>query len=189
MAARNSNGLTPARQTIWERWGNRPVEFIRDCIRDPKTFKYARDPKTNQLVRDHKGRLIKVYQPFKLFPQQERFIREAFTLTPEGHFPYADMIYSTPKKNGKSSTAAMLALYTAIVIGDRQPYSSVYVISNDLEQSTSVVFELIKRMIEANPGLRNLAKVTSTRIDFPGTGAFIVAVAHDVQTVDMECAR
>ena len=176
---RNGNGLAPTNQTIWERWGNKPVEFIRDCIRDPKSFKYARDPKTSQLLRDGKGRLIKVYQPFKLFPEQQRFIREAFTLTEDGHFPYADMLYSLPKKNGKSSTAAMLALFTAIVIGDRQPYAGVYVLANDLEQSTSVVFELIKRMIEVNPGLKARAKIGSTRIDFPDTGAFIVAVAHD----------
>jgi hypothetical protein len=72
-------------------------------------------------------------QPFELFPGQAEFIRHAYTLTPEGRLPYADAIYSAPKKNGKSTTGAMLALYSAVVVGG--PYAEVYCLANDYEQS------------------------------------------------------
>jgi phage terminase large subunit-like protein len=72
----------------------------------------------------------------------------------------------------------MLAIYAAVVIGG--PFAAVYILTNDQDQSVGVVFELAKRMIEASL-LRNSAKITATRIEFPSSGAFIQAVAHDYQ--------
>jgi hypothetical protein len=52
-------------------------------------------------------------------------------------------------------------------------------LANDEDQSVGIIFELAKRMIEASPLLRDTAKITQTRIDFPASGAFIQAVASD----------
>src|SRR2546428_3499855 len=45
--------------------------------------------------------------PFDLYPAQERFLREALTPGPDGRLPFAEMVYSCPKKSGKTATAAM----------------------------------------------------------------------------------
>jgi hypothetical protein len=130
-----------------KRWKQDPCTFIRELLREPRAGK-----------------------PYVLFPEQERFIREAFTLTPAGRLPYSTAVYSCPKKNGKSTTAAMLAIYAAIVIGG--PFAAVYILANDQDQSVGVVFELAKRTIEATPALRHSAKITATRIEFPVFGRF-----------------
>jgi phage terminase large subunit-like protein len=137
-----------------KRWRADPCAIVRDFLRDPRTNR-----------------------PYVLFPQQERLIREEFTLTPAGRLPYSTAVYSTPKKNGKSTTAAWMAIYCAIVIGG--PYAAVYLLANDMDQSTGIVFELAKRIIEASRLLCRSAKITQSRMEFPSSGAFIQAVAHD----------
>ncbi len=42
-----------------------------------------------------------------------------------------------------------------------------YCVANDLEQAQSRVFEMIRRIIEASPLLRNDAKVSADKITFP----------------------
>jgi hypothetical protein len=137
-----------------KRWRADPCAFIREVLREPRSGK-----------------------PYTLFSEQQRFIGESFTLTPAGRLPYSTAVYSTPKKNGKSTTAAMLAVYAAVVISG--PFASVYILANDQDQSVGIVFELAKRIIESSPLLRHSAKITATRIEFPSSGAFIQAVAHD----------
>jgi phage terminase large subunit-like protein len=105
------------------RWKRDPVAFITEVLRDPRTGK-----------------------PYELFPEQARFIREAFTLTPEGRLPHETAVYSTPKKNGKSTTGAMCAIYAAVVLGGK--FAGVYVVANDEEQSTGIIFTLAARTIQ-----------------------------------------
>lgn len=137
-----------------DRWRSDPVAFITDVLRDPQT-----------------GR------PFALYPAQVEFVRRAFTLRPDGSLPYPELIFSAPKKSGKTGLAAMLAIYVAIVIGGR--LAEVYCLSNDYEQSVGRVFEAARRIVEASPLLRDSAKVTADRIEFTSTGSFIQACASD----------
>ena len=58
-----------------------PIEFIREVLVDPETG-----------------------QPFVLYPAQERFLREALTPGPDGRLPYAELVYSGPKKSGKMTS-------------------------------------------------------------------------------------
>jgi len=136
------------------RWRRDPVAFVGEVLRDPETGK-----------------------AFELYPAEERFLREAFTLKPDGRLPYPEAIYSAPKKSGKTALAAMAAIYVALVIGGR--FAEVYCLSNDFEQSVGRVFASATRIIEASPMLRGSAKVTANRIEFPSTGAFIQACASD----------
>jgi phage terminase large subunit-like protein len=137
-----------------ERWRADPVSFIQNVLRDPETGK-----------------------PFTLYPAQIEFIRRAFTLDAAGRLPFPEMLFSAPKKSGKTATAGMLAIYVAVVIGGR--FSEVYCLSNDYEQSVGRVFEAAKRIIEASPLLASSAKITADRIEFTSTGSFIQACASD----------
>lgn len=136
------------------RWKTDPVVFIEDALVNPETGK-----------------------PFILYPEQEVFIRRAFTLTPDGSLPYPEILFSAPKKSGKTALGAMACLYVVVVVGG--PYAEAYCLANDLEQSTGRVFQAIVRIIEASPLLSAEAEITANKITFPATGATITALASD----------
>ncbi len=131
-----------------------PVRFVRDVLRNPETGK-----------------------PFVLYPAQERFFREAFTLTPDGRLPYPELVYAAPKKSGKTATAAMALLYVTRVLGG--PYAEGYCCANDLEQSQGRVFQACVRIAEASPRVAaDVKTVTRDRIEFVN-GSTIQALASD----------
>src|SRR5439155_5210155 len=123
-----------------------PVAFIREVLVDPETG-----------------------EPFVLYEAQERFLREALTLTPDGRLRYPELVFSAPKKSGKTALAAFVVLYVIVVLGG--PYAEAYLLANDLEQSTGRVFQAVGRIIEASPLLRDAAKITQNKIEFPSTGS------------------
>jgi hypothetical protein len=131
-----------------------PVAFITEVLRDPETG-----------------------QPFVLYPAQERFLREALTLTADGRLSYQELLFAAPKKSGKTALAALVTLYTVVVLGGR--FAEAYCCANDLEQSTGRVFQAVARIIEASPLLAKIAKVTGGKIEFRSTGATITALASD----------
>src|SRR5689334_12230248 len=100
-------------------------ERIRQWKRDPMLFFRALiDPETGE--------------PFQFYPEQETYIRHALTLTDEGRLPYAELLFSVGKKNGKTGLAAMILLYVMVVLAG--PRGEGYCCANDLEQSASRVF-------------------------------------------------
>jgi phage terminase large subunit-like protein len=136
---------------------NHLVHFKRDpvlLLRDPETGK-----------------------PFELYPAQVRFLREGFTPGRDGGLPFSELVYSCPKKSGKTATAAMATLYVVLCLGG--PYAEAYCVADDFEQAQGRVFQAIARIIEASPLLCGIAKVTANRIEFTGTGATITAIASD----------
>jgi hypothetical protein len=76
------------------RWKRDPVAFICEVLIDPETG-----------------------QPFELYPAEERFLREGLKLTADGRLPFPEMVFSGPKKTGKTGLAAMIGIYTAVAIG------------------------------------------------------------------------
>ena len=76
------------------KWKTDPVAFVQDVLRNPETG-----------------------APFDLYPAQERFLREALTPGPDGRLPYSEMVYSCPKKSGKTATAAMATIYVVVMLG------------------------------------------------------------------------
>jgi len=77
-----------------KRWQRDPVAFISECLYDPETKK-----------------------PFVLYEAQVRFLREALMIAPDERLPYSELVYSAPKKSGKTALAAMIVLYVIIVFG------------------------------------------------------------------------
>jgi len=144
---------TSNRETL-KLWRKDPVTFIQDVLRNPETG-----------------------QPFQLYSEQEQFIREAMTLTKDGRLKYPELLFSAPKKSGKTALAAMITLYVILVLGGQ--YAEGYTLANDLEQSRSRVFEAICRIIEASPLLQASARILSNKVEFPATGATITALASE----------
>ena len=136
------------------RWRGDPAAFVREVLIDPETG-----------------------SPFDLYPAQERFLRDALTPTNDGSLPFPELIYSCPKKSGKTATAAMATLFVIVALGG--PYAEAYCVANDFDQAQGRVFQAIGRIIEASPLLRDSAKITANKIEFPSTGATITAIASD----------
>ncbi|MHB8382707.1 MAG: terminase TerL endonuclease subunit [Candidatus Binataceae bacterium] len=136
------------------RWKGDPAAFVREVLVDPETS-----------------------APFELYPAQERFLRDALTPTSDGALPFPELIYSCPKKSGKTATAAMATLFVIVALGG--PYAEAYCVANDFDQAQGRVFQAIARIIEASPLLRDSAKITANKIEFPSTGATITAIASD----------
>jgi phage terminase large subunit-like protein len=141
-------------KTSFARWSRDPIVFIREVLIDPETG-----------------------TPFELYPAQERFLREAFTPTPDGRLRYPEIVFAAPKKSGKTATAALATLYVTVCLSGR--FGEAYCLANSQEQAQSRVFQAVARIIEASPLLRGIAKVTSDRIEFRSTGATIAALPAD----------
>ena len=136
------------------RWKRDPIAFTREFVRNPETG-----------------------EPFELYPAEERFMREALTPRPDGSLAHPELLFSAPKKSGKTALAAMSVLYVIICLGG--PYAEAYLVANDFDQAQGRVFQAIARIVEASPLLKQSAKVTAEQITFPSTGATISVLASD----------
>lgn len=130
-----------------------PIAFIGEVLVDPETG-----------------------QPFRLYPAQKRFLKKALAPTAEGRIPYPEIVYSAPKKSGKTTTAALATLYVVICLGGSS--AEAYCVANDLEQAQGRVFSQIGKIVRASPLLAPQAKILANRIEF-STGATITAIASD----------
>jgi hypothetical protein len=92
-------------------------------------------------------------------PAEREFLRAAFTLV-DGNLPHPELLFSAPKKSGKTALAAMCALWVATMAGG--PWAEVYCLANDFEQSSSRVFEACRRICQASPFLKASPKLPAT---------------------------
>jgi len=123
-----------------------PVTFIDRCIR-----------------KNERG------QSFRLAPHQRQILRLAFF-----RFLYTTIVYSCPKKDGKTTLAAALVLWWAFINEDDE----VFLCANDLEQSQGRVFKTVCGLLKHNPILAEDVTVTAQKIILPN-GSVIQAVASD----------
>jgi hypothetical protein len=116
-------------------------------------------------------------QRFELYDAQRVFLREALTPTPDGRLPFSEVLFSGPKKSGKTTVAQWCGLYVIVALAGR--YGEAVVAANDFEQAQSRVFQGMARIIEASPLLKRIARLRSNTIEFPSTGSTIRAIASD----------
>ncbi len=102
-----------------------PVEWIEDNCWDASTV--------NVHAQDYsKGRKA------KLEDFQKRIIRKILTINPlTGRFPYRTIVYSAPKKSGKSTIGSWITSYFAANV---ESPNAIYILANDREQSAGRVF-------------------------------------------------
>jgi phage terminase large subunit-like protein len=115
--------------------------------------------------------------PFVLTEAERRFLEHAFLEGEDGRLRHHELLFSAPKKSGKTTFAAMLTLYVVTVLGGR--FAEGLCVANDLEQAASRVFLAVKRIVEASPLLRaEVVSSTAERVEF-ASGAVIQAIASD----------
>lgn len=114
-------------------------------------------------VPDTSGALV----PLRFHPEQERVITAIDTIDPATQRRrYGQVLISWPKKAGKSTTAAAIALWELFADHANGPDREVVVVASDLAQSRDVVFQQAVRMVERDARLSRLARITQTEILF-----------------------
>jgi hypothetical protein len=129
-----------------------PILFIR-TLNDPETGK-----------------------PFILNAAEANFLRHAFRVGRDGRLLYPELVYSAPKKSGKTAFAALLLLYATLNFGR---FGEGYALANDEEQAQGRVFLAARKIVEASPALARVAKCSERRIEFIEPRATITALASD----------
>ena len=119
--------------------------------------------------------------PFILMDwQRENIIRPLFGWKREdGTRKYRIAYIEIPRKNGKSTLAAGIALY--LLFADREFGSEIYSAAADRDQA-AIVFETAKSMIEISPALKKRAKPYKRSIYYPDYMSVYKVLSADAPT-------
>jgi phage terminase large subunit-like protein len=122
-------------------------------------------------------------KPFELLPWQwDQVIRPLFGWRrKDGTRRFRKAYIEIPKKNGKSTLCAGLALY--LLTKDGEPGAEVYSAAADRDQA-SIVFNEAANMVDASPALAPRCDVgkAAKRIVYPSTRSIYRALSADVPT-------
>lgn len=130
-------------------------------------------------IGEHAGR------NFVLRPWQRKFIEDVYGPTrADGKRIVRRAIFSLPRKSGKSEIAAALIL--AHLCGpESEAFGEIYSAANDRAQA-SIVFNAVKRFVEASPQLRKYLRIVDstktifvTRSDIKAKGSKFRALSSD----------
>ena len=108
-------------------------------------------------------------QPFILSDWQAEIVRQVFGWKrADGTRRYRTVFIAVPRKAGKTTLAAGLALYA--LYADGEPGAQVINAAADREQA-ALCFEAAKGMIDAEPELQNRSKLYKRAVVVPDTGS------------------
>ncbi|KKM06509.1 hypothetical protein LCGC14_1743300, partial [marine sediment metagenome] len=98
--------------------------------------------------------------PIRLSESQKKIIREALRRNEEGNFIYGTILYSCPKKSGKTALATAVVIYLAMEVCFMD---SIYLLANDGKQAEDRMLGALKDCIDLNKRLGGpLAHLTYT---------------------------
>ena len=97
----------------------------------------------------------------------------------DGTRRYRTVYVEIPRKNGKTTLAAGLALF--LLFADKEAGAEVYSAAADREQA-AIAFDLAKSMVEGSPRLRGIAEVFKRSIVVPSTGSSYKVISADAHT-------
>jgi phage terminase large subunit-like protein len=115
-------------------------------------------------------------RPLRLEDHQRAILNEAFRMDEYERFIYRTIVYSAPKKSGKTAINALVSDWWAFCV---QPPDEIIVCANDLEQSTSRVFDAGKGFILRNPALKELTSDIGKLLIRLKNGTVIKAIPSD----------
>ena len=116
--------------------------------------------------------------PIVLQPHQKALLRAIESRDPSGRHRFRTVVYSTPKKSGKTTIAALVARFRAESGGAHQ---EIYCVANDFEQAQGRVFQAARTSIETMPGWERCWKTGEKELRHLPSGSVIRAIANDYQ--------
>lgn len=119
----------------------------------------------------------------RLQPHQKRILLDVTSRDERGRFPFTTVVYSCPKKSGKTS---LCGLYTLWFAWNEGAPTEIFVLANDQEQAQGRIFSVVWKSMWASPAMRSLLPgpipgKTHDRIVFPN-GTFIQTLPNDAAT-------
>ncbi len=118
-------------------------------------------------------------EPFVLMDWQQDFIRQLYgTLTDDGLRQYRQALLYLPRKNGKTSLAASLALFH--LCADNKPGAEVYLCAASRDQA-GICFNQARDFVRSNPTLAGRLRIIEYKkeIHDDKTGSVLKALAAD----------
>lgn len=108
-----------------------------------------------------------------LHPEQRHAI-DTMTRMIDGVFEYSTLIYSAPKKHGKTTVSGGILLWWGL----QEANGYIQVVANDLKQADSRMFRVIDYTVKHHPQLKDVCKVKNYQITLPN-GTVIEAIPVD----------
>ena len=130
-----------------------------------------------KILRHSKGQ--NAGKPFILLPWQHHVMRELFgRLSPDGTRKHRIGYIELPKKQGKSTTLAGIALYMTMF--DSEPGAEVYGAASDREQA-GIIYREAASMVRSSPALSKHLEVIDSRktIIHKASGSFYRVLSAD----------
>lgn len=118
--------------------------------------------------------VIETKRPIMLQPVQKAVLRAFFERTPAGKFKYRTGLYSTIKKSGKTTIAALVQQWACEHWGD---YGEIYHMGNKLSQAKERAFKMTRYSIELSPTAGDW-EITATQLTHLPTRSFIKALPN-----------
>lgn len=116
--------------------------------------------------------VVETKRPIVLEPVQKAVLREFTRRGDDGRFIYRTGLYSTIKKSGKTSVAALFMLWAAETWGD---FKEVYHLGNKLGQAKDRAFKIARHSIELSNSKHDW-EITATVLRHLPTGNIIQAL-------------
>ena len=116
--------------------------------------------------------------PIRLADHQKVILRHVLSINGDGRMPYDTVVYSTPKKSGKTTLGAMVAEYFALFI---EPPNELFILANSLEQSQGRAFKSLSRSVSLNRHLKKRTDLLAKSIRFDN-GTDVMALSSDYAT-------
>lgn len=108
----------------------------------------------------------------QLQPIQKTVLREMFRQDQNGRFIYRDGLYSTIKKSGKTTIAALIMKWACMTWGEDK---EIYHIANKLTQARGRAFKLVKQSIKWG-GTEADWEMKTDKLTYKANGSFIQAL-------------
>jgi phage terminase large subunit-like protein len=119
-------------------------------------------------------------QAFRLQPWQAKIVRDVFGWKrSNGTRRYRTVYVEVPRKNGKSTLAAGLALYLLLCDDEQRP--QVYSAAGDRGQAR-IVFDAARAMCRANERIMGEVRLLHNRITSPKAGGWYEALSAEAYT-------
>jgi phage terminase large subunit-like protein len=105
-------------------------------------------------------------------------LKLAFAFDQDGRLPWDTILYSCPKKSGKTALNGAVTLAWGFT---QEAPNEILILANDLEQTLARVFRTMEGIIQHNPELQREAEVQSRTI-YLANGITVTAIsAHGEQ--------
>ncbi len=115
----------------------------------------------------------------ELEPWQVDLLVDLFEIGEDGAWRYREALVGMPRKNGKSTLGAGIALYALVAAGE--PGAEVYSCAGDKKQA-EIVFGDAQQMVELDPELSSILTVYKGAIEHKASGSVYRALSAEAFT-------